>query len=73
MDNVQTTGQQIYAFASACISVGTGGFAAITPQVELWVRVICAIIAGISGLMAIRYYHFATKEKLQALKNSKTK
>lgn len=60
-----------YGNASLAVSVIMGVFAFISSQnvIDL-VKGAAALISVIAGVMAIRYYHYATKEKKQALKKS---
>lgn len=62
MDNVQVPGHPVIAAVLTFISTISGGIASIVPDVELWVRIGAGAIAIISGLMAIRYYYYATQK-----------
>lgn len=47
-------------------------FATIVNNIEITVRVAAGIMAIASAIMAMRYYHYATKEKKETLKKLKS-
>jgi hypothetical protein len=67
MENTQFLGHPVTGLLSTCVCIISGVIASIITNIELWVRIGAGGIAMISGLMAIRYYYYATKEKQQSL------
>ena len=64
--------EQVKAAINTVISAGSSVFAWISfLQAKDVAGFIAAIIACMSGIFAIRYYHYATKEKKQSIKLNK--
>jgi hypothetical protein len=62
METTQTPSHPIIAAILTLISVSCGAIASIMSNIDLLFRMGTGFIAMASGLMAIRYYHYATKK-----------
>ena len=64
-------GDHTIGLGFTAISIATGLFAFIPPNIDLWIRCIAGAIAAMSGIAAITYYIYAIVEKRLTIKKLK--
>jgi uncharacterized membrane-anchored protein len=62
------TGDPVMAFYFTLLSVVSGSLASIISNMEVITRIAAAMVAIVSGFMAIRHYYYATKKIQKELK-----
>lgn len=70
MEHPQFSGHPLVAGVYAFASLLFGSFASIANNVELWVRIAAGVAAITAAVLAGRYHWYATKEKINSLKNN---